>query len=170
MTECNICFNQIDKYNTHYAKIDNPDERGVYHLHCLQKWLETSNNGIMTQNKITAYHIYIHDDKVSTVYVENKVQPSAPIINNLPPVYQYYPPPAYDRVVIQEPHIVVSQCENQECLEDNRYYHEDQECIEGNRYYHEDRCRNRCRLTACVIIGIIFIIMGVFTFIYVTRS
>lgn len=170
MSECNICFNQINKYNMYYAKIDNPDERGVYHLHCLQKWLDTSNNGIMTQNKIIAYHIYISDDKVLTINIENKVQPSAPILNYTPQTYQHYSSQIHDNSIIQEHRVSVSQCENRECIGNNRYYYENQECIESNRYYHEDECRNRCRITICAIISIIFLIMAILTFIYVTGS
>ena len=48
MNECSICFNTIEQ-NIQYAKIDNPDETGKYHVHCLETWLKSSNNnGIMT--------------------------------------------------------------------------------------------------------------------------
>ncbi|ARF09545.1 hypothetical protein Indivirus_1_168 [Indivirus ILV1] len=97
MAECGICLDIINK-NTYYGKIDDPNEIGFYHLHCLQRWLESNNNGILTQNTVDAYHILLNDQIISTIKIEKNIQqPSAPLISN----------------------------ENEEYVNNNRYYYED---------------------------------------------
>lgn len=63
--ECNICFTYINP-NDQYAKIEK--ENGVYHIDCLKRWLDSSNNnGIMTQSKVTSYNIYFKDKEISKI-------------------------------------------------------------------------------------------------------
>lgn len=58
--ECCICYNDIE-LNKEYAIINNDIEKGIYHVHCLENWIQTSNNGILTQDKITSYIIFNGD-------------------------------------------------------------------------------------------------------------
>lgn len=98
--ECSICFTYIDT-NTQYAKVSN--ENGVYHVDCLKRWLESSNNnGIMTQNKINEYKLYFKDNEISTV----KTATAA---------YQLAPRPS--EYVIDFP--------QEQYIDNNRHYHRD---------------------------------------------
>lgn len=52
--ECCICF---DAVGDEYAFINNEAERGIYHIGCLKEWITRSDNGILTQNKVTSYFV-----------------------------------------------------------------------------------------------------------------
>jgi len=106
MNECSICFHTIDK-NVQYAKIDNPDETGKYHVHCLEQWLKSSNNnGIMTRNKISAYFICANDIKLSKISINNSfTDATAPPLeyDNQETFYSDpYPPPYSPPVQYQQ--------------------------------------------------------------------
>lgn len=187
MSECNICFNKIEP-NIQYAKIDNPDEVGSYHVNCLTNWLRTSgNHGIMTQTKVTGYYICINGEKIIKINVN--IVPSAPPTDTFTPII--YPPQSYDPTPIvyqsQNPPMIYNQQENysnlrvypesshcpetSHCPEDHRViFPQGEEYIDNNRYYHDDRCQNRSKNIVCGIVSIVFIVMAVLTFIYVTRS
>lgn len=59
MAECHICYEPI--LNQPYAKIDNVNEVGIYHVNCLENWIRVGNRaGIISRDKITSYTIYDH--------------------------------------------------------------------------------------------------------------
>ena len=41
-----------------YSIIERCSEKGKFHVQCLEQWLQKSNNGIFTQDKIETYSIY----------------------------------------------------------------------------------------------------------------
>lgn len=77
MDECGICYNSLEP-NIEYSKINNPHESGSYHVQCLTNWLNNSHNGILTQDKITSYQIFINNEPIQTVML-----PTAPQIYNV---------------------------------------------------------------------------------------
>lgn len=58
--DCGICFTKI-KNNHIIAMINNLNEKGRYHQQCLEKWLSVSNNGILTQDVIESYSLFLND-------------------------------------------------------------------------------------------------------------
>ena len=100
MEECCVCFDHID-VNIEYALINNDIEKGIYHTQCLENWIKTSNNGILTQDKITSYLIFngdmsreieLNNITKDTVYFE----PSAPNIEQIDE--NFLPPPPYSEI------------------------------------------------------------------------
>lgn len=62
--ECPICYEIILK-NRVYVMIDNEGENGKYHVSCIEKWLNKSTNGILTQNKIKKLKLNINNKTFS---------------------------------------------------------------------------------------------------------
>ena len=61
--ECLICSHPLCE-DQPYAMINNNNEKGKYHIECLERWLETSNNGLLTQDKIMSYNIYHNNNLI----------------------------------------------------------------------------------------------------------
>jgi len=76
---CGICFIKLD--DVPYAMINDDGEKGKYHVHCLNQWIQKSNRGILIEQKVNSYSIY-HEDKLIDTVVNNK--PSQIIDNNQP--------------------------------------------------------------------------------------
>lgn len=74
---CSICFVKLD--DVPYALINDEGEKGRYHVHCLEKWIQKGTRGIMLDKKINSYSIY-HMDKLIETIVNNK--PIIPDNNN----------------------------------------------------------------------------------------
>lgn len=67
---CAICLQKVQE---DYTMIDNAHEKGKYHMECLRAWLEKSLNGVLTQDKITGYHIYAQGILKQSITLETKV-------------------------------------------------------------------------------------------------
>jgi hypothetical protein len=68
MEDCGICFCGITE--TKYVIIDNPGEKGKYHLDCLVEWLTLRKNGIETQTPIETYSIFENDLFIKQIKAE----------------------------------------------------------------------------------------------------
>ena len=77
MDDCIICYCPLDPNN--YAFINNDAERRACHPRCLQAWLTKSNNGILTQYKITSYLLFNNGD-MRTVQLVPEETPGDPDI------------------------------------------------------------------------------------------
>lgn len=66
--ECVICFNKLE-HDQPYCKIDNKRENGNYHVECLEQWLQKSNNGLYTRDKIISYSIYHNSELIESIKV-----------------------------------------------------------------------------------------------------
>lgn len=66
--ECPICFYKIED-DSPYSMIDNCNEKGKFHIECLEKWLTLSNNGLFTQDQIKKYSNYQNDKKIESIKV-----------------------------------------------------------------------------------------------------
>ncbi|QKF94203.1 zinc finger protein RING/FYVE/PHD-type protein [Fadolivirus algeromassiliense] len=69
---CEICFYKVDD-DQPYCKIDNKRENGKYHIECLERWLQKSNNGLHTQDKIISYSVYHGTELIETIKVDQKL-------------------------------------------------------------------------------------------------
>jgi len=78
---CGICFVKLD--DIPYAMINDDGEKGKYHIHCLDQWIQKSNRGILIEQKINSYSIY-HEDKLIETVVNNK---PSPVIDNNQPMF-----------------------------------------------------------------------------------
>lgn len=67
---CIICYNKINSGDM-YAIIDNKHEKGKYHVNCLEKWLEKSNHGLLSQDEIKSYSVYDNDQIIQTNIINN---------------------------------------------------------------------------------------------------
>ncbi len=61
--ECAICYEIIHTCDF-YAKIESEPGDAVYHVDCLKKWINRSDNGIYSSKKISSYVIYSDQDIV----------------------------------------------------------------------------------------------------------
>lgn len=140
--ECEICSENL-LIDQPFAKIDDTAEQGMYHVECLEKWLNQSNNGLHTQNKITSYSIYHNNELIE----QHKINGQDYIVN------------------ISE----LSYTENQDLLNNNNNAPnvENINRIEA----HDDDCCCGCRCskvigTACCILLIVAIFIGGFKIFY----
>ena len=62
--DCPICFEKISK-NKIYVMIDSEGENAKYHVRCIEKWLNKSTNGILTQNQIEKINLNINNETFS---------------------------------------------------------------------------------------------------------
>lgn len=76
INNCPICF--IDLEDSPYAMINNTSEKGRYHVECLERWLNKSRNGILTQDKIKGYTVYHEDTQIESI----KLPPLIPLRSN----------------------------------------------------------------------------------------
>jgi hypothetical protein len=70
--ECPICYHLLTA-DQPYAMIDNTGEKGMYHIECLEKWLEKSKNGLITNNLITSYSVYHEGELIETKMVTTNI-------------------------------------------------------------------------------------------------
>ena len=118
--ECIICTHEI-YIEQPYAMIDNQNEKGKYHVECLEQWVSKNNNGILTQDKIISYSIYQKNGVITTInimdiakqqikpqnYIQNQPQnyiQNQPYLNNHPIYAQTHNRvyvPTYGQIYIQ---------------------------------------------------------------------
>ena len=67
---CAICTSRIN--GNIYTMIDNQNEKGKYHINCLEKWISRSKNGILTREEIESYSIYNNDIIIDTINFKKK--------------------------------------------------------------------------------------------------
>lgn len=146
---CGICYNTLVE-DTEYAKINNPHETGRYHIHCLVAWLNNSRNGILSQDRITSYQIFINEGLISTVNL-----PTAPPLNGDPPPYEYIAPlPSYEHSIHVDHRVPITNTPWP-----NLIYHNEHELNNHDDQFAIRRRQNTCRLFSCA--GIIIIILVV---------
>jgi hypothetical protein len=99
MEECVICQTPID--NKTYAFINNDHERGVYHINCLTEWLERTNTGILSEDKITSYLVFDNGTvREVTIADDTPGEPDVRIpLIVIPPLSPDYP------ALIQQPRV-----------------------------------------------------------------
>jgi len=61
---CVICFEDITPYHV-YAMIDSPGETGKYHVKCIEKWINKSTNGVLTQTPIEKINLMVNEQPYS---------------------------------------------------------------------------------------------------------
>lgn len=80
--ECEICFYTITNGQP-YCKINNRRENGVYHMECVEAWLQRSNNGFHVQEAIISYSMFQNDELIETIKVDtNRYGENFRLINN----------------------------------------------------------------------------------------
>lgn len=65
--ECLICYDDI---SDDYAIISNEFEKGIYHTHCLERWLFEGSRGILSREKPKSY-IVIKNGQSNEVLTED---------------------------------------------------------------------------------------------------
>lgn len=70
--ECVICAYDILK-DQPYGMINNQYEKGKYHVECLEKWVNVSRNGLLTQYEIKSYSIYQHENLIEILELPENV-------------------------------------------------------------------------------------------------
>ena len=83
--ECIICFYKISD-DQPYSMLDTKYEKGKYHTECLERWINKSHNGILTQETITSYSIYHKNKVIETIgvttddHIENNIDLTMPLL------------------------------------------------------------------------------------------
>lgn len=81
--ECLICFKKLDN-DVRYAMIDHIDENGKFCVECLEKWLDKSKCGLITNDKINSYSIYEGNKLIITMpIVYSDIKEDDNINNNI---------------------------------------------------------------------------------------
>ncbi len=71
---CPICQ---DNVNNDYAIING--ELEIYHIGCIQTWFTNHNTGIMTQNIITSYDMYLDGHYETTISIDKSTGTNIPL-------------------------------------------------------------------------------------------
>lgn len=71
--KCPICFNKFTNSQP-FAMIDNTSEKGKYCIECIEKWLDISHNGLLTQDKVLSYSIYHENTLIETIPVSTIIK------------------------------------------------------------------------------------------------
>lgn len=66
---CVICYEDLN--NQLYVTISGEGENNKYHFDCIEKWLDTSNNGILVQKPIEYINIHINEDMYHMKMIRN---------------------------------------------------------------------------------------------------
>lgn len=77
MEDCLIC---LDLIQDDYAVVNNEHERGIYHIHCLEKWLKDSTRGVLSREKPKSYIVF--NNGVGRDIFTNAPTPSAPPLSS----------------------------------------------------------------------------------------
>jgi hypothetical protein len=70
--ECVICMKKLNDYP--YAVINKKGESGIYHVECLEQWLNKSHNrGVLQEEETELYSIYHNDQLIESINTIKKV-------------------------------------------------------------------------------------------------